>query len=113
MFGRRVKIFISKEPTDMRSSYDTLSSKTKSVLKMDPFSGHLFVFVNRGRNSCKCLYYDGTGFVIIAKRLERGRFSKFNPFYQKELIFTQAEFSLFFEGANLNKRFIESPSQIR
>ena len=35
VFGRRVKIFISKEPTDMRSSYDTLSSKTKSVLKMD------------------------------------------------------------------------------
>ena len=93
----------------MRSSYDTLASKTKGILKKDPFSGHLFVFVNRGRTSCKCLYYDGTGFVIIAKRLERGRFSKFNPFYQRELIFTQAEFALFFEGAPVNKRFIESP----
>ena len=112
-FGRKVKIFISKEPTDMRSSYDTLESKTKSVLKKDPFSGHLFVFVNKSRTSCKCLYYDGTGFVIIAKRLDQGRFSKLNPFYQKELIFTQAEFALFFEGAQLNKRFIESPPAAR
>ena len=112
-FGRTVKIFVSKEPTDMRSSYDSLSSKTKSILKKDPFSGHLFVFINRGRTSCKCLYYDGTGFVILSKRLDRGRFSKFNPFYQKELIFTQAEFALFFEGAELNKRFIESPPPFR
>lgn len=112
-FGRKVKIFVSKEPMDMRSSYNTLSSKTKSVLKKDPFSGHLFVFVNRNRTSCKCLYYDGTGFVIIAKRLDRGQFSKFNPFYQRELIFTQAEFALFFEGAQLNKRFIESPPAVR
>lgn len=112
-FGRKVKIFISKEPTDMRGSYDTLASKTKDILKKDPFSGHLFVFVNRNRTSCKCLYYDGTGFVIIAKRLDKGRFSKFNPFYRRELIFTQAEFALFFEGAQLNKRFIESPVPTR
>ena len=112
-FGRKVKIFISKEPTDMRGSYDTLASKTKDILKKDPFSGHLFVFVNRNRTSCKCLYYDGTGFVIIAKRLDKGRFSKFNPFYRREFIFTQAEFALFFEGAQLNKRFIESPASTR
>ena len=61
----------------MRSSYDTLASKTKGILKKYPFPGHLFVFVNRGRTSCKCLYYDGTGFVTIVKRLNRGRFSKF------------------------------------
>ena len=112
-FGRKVKIFISKEPADMRGSYDTLASKTKGILAKDPFSGHLFVFVNRRRTSCKCLYYDGTGFVIIAKRLDRGRFSKINPYYQRELIFTQAEFALFFEGAQLNKRFVESPPQVR
>ena len=36
--------------------------------------------------------------------------SKFNPYYRKEIILTQAEFALFFEGAQINKRFIESPS---
>jgi len=112
-FNRTMKIYVSKEPTDMRASYDSLFNKAKLVLNKDPFSGHLFVFINKSKTSMKCLYYDGTGLVIISKRLERGVFSKINPFYKKEIILTQAEFSLFFEGANLEKRFIESPSEIK
>jgi transposase len=97
----------------MRASYDSLFSRVKEVLKGDPFSGHLFLFVNRERSSCKCLYYDGTGFVILSKRLERGRFSRINPLYEKDVVLTEAEFGLYFEGANLEKRFIDSPSEIR
>ena len=41
--------------------------------------------------------------------LTEGTFSCFNPLYKKELVFTQSEFSLFLEGAQMNKRFIESP----
>lgn len=111
--NRRTKIFVCKEPTDMRASYDTLFNKAKTVLEKDPFSGHLFLFINRSRTSCKCLYYDGTGLVIIAKRLEKGCFSKINPFYKREVVLTEAEFGLFFEGANLEKRFIESPHEIK
>ena len=110
--NRRTKIYACKEPTDMRSSYDSLFNKVKAILHKDPFSGHLFLFVNRRRTSCKCLYYDGTGLVIISKRLERGTFSLFNPYYKKDIVFTEAEFGLFFEGANLEKRFIDSPSEI-
>ena len=40
-FNRRTKVFVCKEPTDMRSSYDTLFAKAKGVLAQDPFSGHL------------------------------------------------------------------------
>ena len=69
----------------------------------------MFLFVNKNKNRVKVLYYDGTGFVILAKRLDKGRFSPFNPYYRKNIIFTQAEFALFFEGAHINKRFIESP----
>ncbi len=111
--NRRTKIFVCKVPTDMRSSYDSLFDKVKTILDKDPFSGHLFLFVNRDRTSCKCLYYDGTGFVIISKRLEQGRFSRFNPMYPNEVILTEAEFGLYFEGANLEKRFIESPNEIK
>lgn len=111
--NRRTKIFVSKDPSDMRASYDTLFQKVKITLEKDPFSGHLFVFMNRDRSSCKCLYYDGTGLVIIAKRLERGRFAKINPYHSGEIVLTQAEFALLFEGADLNKRFIESPSEVR
>jgi transposase len=97
----------------MRASYDSLFARVKSQINEDPFSGHLFLFVNRSRTSVKCLYYDGTGFVIIAKRLERGLFSRVNPLYDKPVVLTPAEFSLFFEGAALEKRFIDSPAEIR
>lgn len=112
-FNRRTKIFVSKEPTDMRSSYDTLFSKAKGVLKQDPFSGHLFLFINSKRTSIKCLFYDGTGFVIISKRMEKGLFSRINPMFKGDITLTAAEFSLFFEGADLEKRFIESPREIK
>ena len=112
-FNRRTKIFVSKDPTDMRASYDTLFAKAKSVLNQDPFSGHLFLFINSRRTSIKCLYYDGTGLVIISKRMERGLFCRINPFYRGEIILTQAEFALFFEGADLEKRFVESPVEIK
>jgi transposase len=110
--NRRTKIFICKNATDMRASYDTLFAKVQNCLKQEPFSGHLFVFVNTRRTSCKCLYYDGTGLVIISKRLELGVFSRVNPLYDKDVVLTPAEFSLFFEGAALNKRFIDSPAEI-
>lgn len=110
----RTKIFLCKTPVDMRASFDTLFDKAKILLEEDPFSGHLFVFINSKRTHCKCLYYDGTGLVLIAKRLERGiLFCKLNPLYPGQMKLTQAEFNLFFEGADLNKRFIESPTPSR
>lgn len=121
-FNRRTKVFVCKEPTDMRASYDTLFAKAKGVLAQDPFSGHLFVFISSRRNSIKCLYYDGTGLVIIAKRMEGGLFSRINPMHRGELTMTAAEFALFFEGANLEARFVtprgarglvDSPAEIK
>ena len=97
----------------MRASYDTLFAKAKGVLNQDPFSGHLFLFINGKRTSIKCLHYDGTGLVIISKRMEKGLFSRINPMYRGEIVLTPAEFALFFEGANLEKRFVDSPSEIK
>jgi transposase len=97
----------------MRASYDSLFERAKGVMGQDPFSGHLFLFINQRRTSIKCLYYDGTGLVLICKRLERGLFSRVNSLFAGEIVLTQAEFALFFEGADLEKRFIESPREIK
>ncbi len=112
-FNRRTKVHVCREPTDMRASYDRLFLKSKEVLGQDPYSGHLFVFVNKRRTSMKCLYYDGTGLVLICKRLEKGVFSRINPLHRGEVVLTQAEFSLYFEGADMEKRFVESPREIK
>jgi transposase len=98
----------------MRASYNSLFDRVKDLMQGDPLSGHLFVFINNKRTHCKCLYFDGTGLVLICKRLEKGTlFWKLNPLYPGEVILTQGEFNLFFEGADLNKRFIESPPPSR
>ena len=107
--SRKMRVFACKIPTDMRGSFDALYKRTKDVIGLDPKSGHMFLFVNKNRSRVKVLYYDGTGYVVVAKRLDKGCFSQFNPHYRKQLVLTQAEFALFFEGAKINKRFIESP----
>ena len=111
--GPRVRVFVRREPTDMRSSYDSLAALAEKVLGQNPRSGHLFLFINKRRSSCKCLYYDGTGFIIIAKRLDKGTFTRFNPLYKKKMVLTNSEFSLFLEGAHIDKRFIESPRSLK
>jgi transposase len=95
--NRRTRIYVCKDVTDMRASYDSLFMRVKEHLKQDPHSGHLFLFVNRSRTSCKVLYFDGTGFVILQKRLDRGTFSRVNPSYADEVVLTEAEFGLFFQ----------------
>ena len=84
----------------------------RDVLRRDPLSGHVFLFVNRKRTTCKALYWDGTGIVLLAKRLEDGTFTRFNEAYG-HIEMTEAEFALFIEGADLNKRFIESRQDFR
>jgi transposase len=51
-----------------------LCSLVKNKLTLDPFVGHLFVFVGRRGDRVKVLFWDRGGFVLYYKRLARGRF---------------------------------------
>jgi transposase len=69
------RVFAWTEPTDMRKSFQGLLALVQRVfVDHDPYSGSLFVFVNRRGNYVKILTWDRTGFALYAKRLERGRF---------------------------------------
>ncbi len=67
------KVYLAKDATDMRRNFRGLTTLTESVLRQEPVSSHLFVFLNR-RRDLMILYWDGTGFCIWYKRLERGSF---------------------------------------
>ena len=60
--------------TDMRKSTNGLAAIAEGSFKLDPFSGSLFVFCNRNRDRLKILEWDGDGFWLHFKRLEKGHF---------------------------------------
>ena len=76
MFGlsAAVRVYLAKEPADMRKNFDGLAALVSGALGLDPLSGHLFVFINKRRDRVKVLYWDRDGLAVWAKRLERGSF---------------------------------------
>ena len=74
-FPSAVKLYLCKEPTDMRRSFDSLAMMFQCVIKQDPLSGYVFVFCSKRGNSLKLLYWDGDGYAIWYKRLEKGTFN--------------------------------------
>ena len=73
--GAATRIYVAVGSTDMRKGFEGLFGLVRDQLGLDPLSGHLCLFCNKGRNRLKVLYWDGSGLWICAKRLERGRFS--------------------------------------
>lgn len=70
-----IRVFLALGATDMRKSIDGLAAATKHVLGHDPFTGDLFAFCNRRRDRVKILYWEGSGFWLLHKRLEGGTFA--------------------------------------
>lgn len=70
-----VKIYVALDPCDMRRSFDGLAGAVRERIRLDPMSGHLFVFRNRRKTLIKMIFWDRTGFLILAKRLSRGTFN--------------------------------------
>jgi transposase len=74
-FPAGFRIYLAIEPVDMRKQFNGLWAMAVERLKEDPRQGAVFVFGNKGRDRVKLLYWDGSGVWVMAKRLERGRFS--------------------------------------
>lgn len=98
-----VRIFIAAEPVDLRASFFRLATHVRATLDDDPQSGHLYLFVGKGRNLVKILFWDRHGYCIFAKRLARGRFrlpDEIPPDAGKHEV-DFARLTLFLEGIDL------------
>ena len=102
--SRRVRVFAYRAPVDMRKSFNTLSALVLE-LGQDLLAGDAFLFVGKSRRRAKVLWFDGTGLCLLAKRLEKGRFSA--VWERAEL--TSSELVLFLEGSDAIGRVPLSP----
>ncbi len=99
-----VNVFLAIDPVDMRKGFHGLTSLTESILSQNPLSGHWFVFINRRRDRVKILTWDGSGFCIYYKRLERGTFElpRLAKPDQQSIELTGSQLSLILDGIELS-----------
>ena len=65
-------VYIACGYTDLRRGIDGLAELVRQQFRLDPFSNTLFLFCGRKRDRIKALYWEGNGFLLLYKRLERG-----------------------------------------
>ncbi len=69
-----VRVYLYREWVDFRKSYRGLSAIVEQELGHNPFSGELYVFINRHRNKLKILLWEDNGFVLYYKALAEEKF---------------------------------------
>ena len=72
--GTGVRVYLACGAPDMRKGLAGLSALAQDVLRQKPTSGAVFAFRGRKGDRLKLLYWDGQGFCLYYKLLERGHF---------------------------------------
>lgn len=73
MIGHGLPIYVALEPVDMRLGAERLGGLVRERMQVEPRSRALFVFVGKRGTSLKVLTWDGTGTIVIHKKLDAGR----------------------------------------
>lgn len=101
MLSAALRAYVCAEPIDMRKSIDALAQLVGPLFNADAFSGQLYVFVGRRRDKVKLLLWDRTGFWLLYKRLERGRFPRPAELASRGL--SMAELTAWLEDIDLSR----------
>lgn len=72
--GKTHRYFLHRPSTDMRNGFDGLSGIVRNKFLQNPLSGDVFIFINQRRTHIKLLQWQGDGFAIFYKRLEKGTY---------------------------------------
>jgi len=96
------KVYLAMGSTDMRKAINGLSVMVSEQMKLDVFSGQLFVFCNRKCTIIKILYWDKNGFCLRQKRLEKDYF-KWPKTSEEVMNITRRELSWLLDGLNIKK----------
>lgn len=107
--SRVQKIYLVTGRTDMRKSFEGLMSIIRDTYQLDPYANAVYLFCGRKHNTLKALYFDRTGFVLMQKRLDQGRFQwPRDPSEAREL--TRQELRWLLEGLSIDQPKALRPS---
>lgn len=96
------RILVARDPVDFRKGIAGLAAVCEVHLGEEPLDGTLFVFVNRRRDGMKMLVWTHGGFLMLYKKLEKGRF-RWPPMQADRGTVTPAELAALMEGIDLSK----------
>ena len=102
--GLTGRIWVCVEAVDGRKSFDGLSAIVTAHLARDPLSGDAFVFKNRRGDRLKILAWQGDGFALYLRRLERGTFT-FPAAQTAAVSITATELAMILGGVELSRTF--------
>ena len=102
MIPAPARILIAREPVDFRKQIDGLAAICEVQLREQPLDGTLFVFRNRRRSALKMLVWTHGGFLLLYKKLEKGRF-RWPDMDDDRTTLTQAELAALMEGIDLSR----------
>ena len=112
--AHNTRIYVHVPPTDLRKSFDGLTGLVRSAFARDPREGSWFLFFNKRRDRVKLLWWDGDGYALWYKRLERGSFETLRTQPNAATLELDAtQLTLLLSGVTLSsahrrKRFAES-----
>ena len=92
-----VRVLVATRPVDFRKGMDGLAALAKETLAQDPFSGTILVFRAKRADRVKLLYWDGSGLLLVSKRLERGAF-KWPPILDGIMRLSAGQLAALIEG---------------
>ena len=95
--GGPVRVMMATRPVDFRHGRDGLCALVKEQLRGDPASGVIYVFRAKRADRLKLVFWDGSGLVLVSKRLEQGRF-RWPAIENGMMRLSPAQFSALFEG---------------
>ena len=107
-----VRVLVATKPVDFRKGGDGLAALVRETLGHDPFSGTVFVVRSKRADRVKMVAWDGSGLVLLWKRLENGAF-KWPPISDGVMRPTSAQLAALVDGmdwSRLHARNIAEPT---
>lgn len=103
---RGLRVFVYHEAIDMRAGFERLHYYVREGLKGRIDQGHVYLFFGKNRRRLKSIYFDGSGLVLVSKRIERGSFMSLSELSGKPEI-TLSDLRLIFHGSVIRRPVLE------